>query len=256
MHCSIHTNIHPMLGFDWHLGTPGYPVPPVPMAHFVAQVLGGIINTDPSKDVLSHNFMTIKRGNDIGMFIGHVAPSILALLLPFGSGSKCEFGAFSVLTNGTPTAIAVGVYVGVNLNCADPIPGASVNGVVAPGTNMANFTLADFGASMLSVAVDIVFAALIDGFLKFAGKCAMSGICKLASRSSVVRGIAFHIATTDILSEGMVGGMFSNAVNYFVGSPVGSSVHENAPGNIPGNMINREIQNMMSNHYNQGTQIN
>jgi len=257
MYCSIHTNIHPMLGCDWHLGTLAPVVPPVPMPHFVAQVLGGIINVEgPSKDVLSHNFLTIKRGSDIGMFIGHVSPSILAILLPLGSGSKCEFGAFSVMTNSTATAVAVGVYVGTNLNCADPIPGASVNAVVAPGTNMANFTLADFGASMLSAAVDIILSAIIDKVIGKLKDGAMAGIMKLASKSSVAKGIVLNVAITNILSGGIVDGMFDNAVNYLVGSPVGSSVHQNAPGNLPGSMVDRGIQNMMNNHYNQGVQIN
>ena len=257
MYCSIHTNIHPMLGVDWHLGTPGPPAPPVPMPHFVAQVLGGLMTSAQlAPTVLSHNFMVVKRGSDIGMGIGHVAANILFPILVLTSGSVSEFGAFSVQTAGTSTAIALGVYVGINLNCADPVPGASINGVVAPGCNMANFTMADFGASMLSVAADVAISGALNLLGGALAKGAMKGIVNVAGRVSVSAGLMTAITFSSKYGGGVAEQVIGKTIGFLGGSPVGPSVHENSPGNMPGNWTDNQIESMMENHYSQGESIN
>jgi len=157
MHCSIHTNIHPMVGMDLHNGiVPGVPPVPTPfMPHFVAQVLGGLnLKASLAKTVMSHNFITLQRGSDIGLGIGHVATNILFPLLVLTSSSVSEFGSFTVHLEGKPAAIAPLVLVGFNFNCYDPMPW-NTNLVVAPGCNMAGFSMADFITSMCSIAVNM-----------------------------------------------------------------------------------------------------
>ena len=157
MHCSIHTNVHPMVGMDLHNGiVPGVPPVPTPfMPHFVAQVLGGLnLKASLAKTVISHNFITLQRGSDIGLGIGHVATNILFPLLVLTSSSVSQFGSFTVQLEGKPAAIAPLVYVGFNFNCYDPVPW-NTNLVVAPGCNMAGFNYADYVASMVSIALSM-----------------------------------------------------------------------------------------------------
>lgn len=245
-----------MLGVDWHMGTPGPPAPPVVMPHVVAQVLGGLMTSAQlAPTVQSHNFLVVQRGSDIGMGIGHVAPNILFPLLVLTSGSVSEFGAFSVQSGGTSTAIAVGVYVGMNLNCADPVPGASINGVIAPGCNLANFTMADFGASMLSVAVDVAVSGAINLLGGALAKGAMSGVARLAGRFSVSAGLTTALVFSSKFGGGVAEQVFGKVIGVFVGSPVGPSAGP-APGNWPGNYSDQQIESMMENHYSQGETIN
>lgn len=157
MHCSIHTNVHPMVGMDLHNGIiPGMPPVPTPMMpHFVAQVLGGLnLKASMAKTVLSHNFISLQRGSDIGLGIGHVATNLLFPLLVLTSSSVSQFGSFTVHLEGKPAAIAPLVYAGFNFNCYDPVPW-NTNLVVAPGCNMAGFNFADYVASMVSVAISM-----------------------------------------------------------------------------------------------------
>lgn len=247
-----------MLGVDWHMGTPGPPVPPFPIPHIVAQVLGGLMTAAQlAPKVHSHSFLVVKRGSDIGMGVGHIplAPSFLAILLPFGSGSVSEFGAFSVQSEGAATAIALGVYVGINLNCSDPIPGASVNGVIAPGCNLANFTMADFGASMLSVAADIAITAVINGVLGAAFKGALNGVAGIANRISVSTGLTTALILSSKSGQ-LTTGAVESALGFFVGSPMGASADQDSIGNMPGNWTDRRIDDMMNNHYSNGEQLN
>ncbi|PKA97585.1 hypothetical protein B0O79_1251 [Flavobacteriaceae bacterium MAR_2009_75] len=256
MYCSIHTNIHPMLGVDWHMGTPGPPAPPVLMPHFVAQILGGLMTSAQlATTVLSHNFMVVKRASDIGMGIGHVAPNILFPILVLTSGSVSEFGAFSVQSGGTSTAIAPGIYVGINLNCSDPVPGASINGVIAPGCNLAGFNLADFGASMLSVAADVTISGVINLLGGALTKGAMKGIAGLAGKISVSSGLMVAVVLSTEFGGGVAEQVIGKAIGVFVGSPVGPSVGP-APGNWPGNQTDAAIESMMENHYAQGESMN
>ena len=157
MHCSIHTNVHSMVGMDLHNGiVPGVPPVPTPfMPHFVAQVLGGLnLKASLAKKVMSHNFITLQRGSDIGLGIGHVATNLLFPILVLASSSASQFGSFTVHLEGKPAAIAPLVYVGFNFNCYDPAPW-NTNLVVAPGCNMAGFNFADFVASMVSIVLSI-----------------------------------------------------------------------------------------------------
>ncbi len=167
MHCSIHTNIHPMLGLDLHMGSPAPITPPVLMPHITAQVLGGIVGSAKLvPTVLSHNFITLNQGSDIGMGIGHIplGPNWLFWLYPLTSGSVSHFGSFSVLSGNKPTAAAIIpipiIGLGINMNCSSPcnLPGGRV---IAPGCNMVGLGMADVFAGTISMALDaaVSFAA-------------------------------------------------------------------------------------------------
>ncbi|MGB1308467.1 MAG: hypothetical protein ACPG6B_06130, partial [Oceanihabitans sp.] len=175
MHCSLHTNIHPMVGVDLHNGIiPGTPPVPTPfMPHFVSQVLGGLnLKASLATKVMSHNFITLQRGSDIGLGIGHVATNLLFPILVLASSSVSQFGSFTVHLEGKPAAIAPLVYVGFNFNCFDPAPW-NTNLIVAPGCNMAGFSLADYVASMVSIALSIAVGFVCNA--AFGGLTSASG---------------------------------------------------------------------------------
>ena len=180
-----------MLGMDIHLGTPGPPAPPVPMPHFVAQLLGGLPVVGSAKlvpTVLSHNFIALNQGTDIGMGIGHVASNILFPLYVLTSSSTSFFGSFSVLSGGKPTAAASDIYLNRNLNCAQPLS-MPTGMVVAPGCNMVGLSLTDYLAGIANMAVSMGISFIggkIGGYI--AGK-AMSGITTLVGKFSVSAGL-------------------------------------------------------------------
>lgn len=171
MDCAILINIHPMVGVDWHdtLPPPVPPPSPIPSPHFVFQVLNGL-NTSvmKSSDVLSHGFQVIKRGSDIGMGIGHVAANYLFPIHVLTSGSKSEFGAYTVLVNNNPVAIACLVYVNLNLNCqgptTPPVVPLPTGIVIAPSCNMAGFKMGDFLAGLFAMVFDMALQGLLNYF--------------------------------------------------------------------------------------------
>ncbi len=213
MYCSILTNIHPMIGVDIHMGTPGPPAPPVTMPHFVAQVLGGLNTTAKLvPTVHSHNFIVLNQGTDIGPGIGHVAANILFPIYVLTSKSISNFGSFTVLSGGNPTAAAIGVYVNPNLNCGQPLS-TPTGMVVAPGCNMVGITFAEFMAGMISLTVGMALSFIfgkIGGAV--AGKItgvAFAGIANIAGRISVSAGLsaACVLSTTFVrkVAEEVVG---------------------------------------------------
>ena len=176
MNCSIHTNIQPMIGMDLHMGSPAPITPPVLMPHITAQVLGGLnLSAKLVPKVLSHNFITLNQGSDIGMGIGHVplGPNWLFGLYILTSGSTSHFGSFSVLSGGSPTAAAIlpipFVGLGINMNCSSPL-NLPVGRVIAPGCNTVGVGMADVFAGAISMAIDaaVSFAAgkIGSGFIK------------------------------------------------------------------------------------------
>ncbi len=253
MHCSIHTNIHPMVGVDLHNAVlPAVPpAPPLPapfMPHIVAQVLGGLnITAATTKTVFSHNFFTLQRGSDIGPFIGHVPlpANILFPLLILTSGSISEFGAFSVLSEGKAVAIAPLIYVGFNYNCYDPVPW-NTNLVIAPGTNMAGFNMADFCASLVSIAFDLALSFA-------AGKVAKGLAGQIASKVSLGNAVldpfVRSINTSQFLGEAL-----EATIGAFTGSPVGYSF-TSLPG-FAGNETDSLIDTVMNEYYQDGPLFN
>lgn len=253
MHCSIHTNIHPMLGLDLHNGVlPAVPpAPPVPvpfMPHIVAQVLGGLNFTAAiTKTVHSHNFLTVQRGSDIGPFIGHVPmpANILLPLLYLGSGSVCEFGAFSVLSEGKAIAIAPLIYAGFNYNCYDPVPW-NTNLVIAPGCNMAGFNFADFFASLVSVAFDLALSFVT-------GKVAEGIAGQIASRVSLGNAVLDPFVNSLQTTE-FLGNALEYTVGLFTGSPLGYDISA-LPG-FGGNETDELIDTVMNEYYQDGPLFN
>ncbi|MDO6597314.1 hypothetical protein Q4512_10355 [Oceanihabitans sp. 2_MG-2023] len=257
MHCSIHTNIHPMLGADIHLGTPGPPVVPVPMPHFVAQLLGGLqTSAKIQPTIMSHNFLVLNRGSDIGMGIGHVAGNILFPILVLTSGSVSEFGAFSVLSGGQPTAIAPLIYAGLNLNCSDPIPMNSINTVIAPGTNMAGFNFSDYLASVLSFAVDVFITGVANLIGAGLGKAAMGGTARLAGHFSVSAGLMTSVLFSHSFSGQVISSVVESTIGFFVGSPIGPAASENSPLSWVGDQADTQINEYMNDYYSQGENLN
>jgi len=170
MNCSILINVHGMIGVDWHdtLLPPAIPAP-VPSPHFVAQFLNGLgLGVTKSIKVKSHGFDVIKRGSDIGMGIGHVAANVLFPIHVIASGSKSEFASFSVKVENTPIAIACAVYVNFNLNCQGPstapVMPMPTGIVIAPGCNMAGFSLGDFFGSLFCMITDMLIQYAINKF--------------------------------------------------------------------------------------------
>lgn len=251
MYCSIHTNIHPMIGVDFHVGTPGPPVPPAPnIPHFVAQVLGGLnITAKLVPTVLSHNFIVINQSSDIGMGIGHVAPNILFPLYVLTSSSISNFGSFTVLSGGKPTAAAIGVYVNMNLNCGQPV-NTPTGMVVAPGCNMVGLSFAEFMAGMASIAVNMAISYVAG---KIGGKIgekvsgwAMSGICNIAGRVSVSAGLM----SAAVLSTKFV----SKVVEEVIGAPIGQLI--GGPAGAVGDFITEEMNEAILPNYSRGELVN
>lgn len=247
--CSILTNIHPMLGVDWHMGTPGPPVVPVLMPHFVAQVLGGLPVVGSAKlvpTVLSHNFITLNQGTDIGMGIGHVATNILFPLYVITSSSASHFGSFSVLSGGQPTAAAMGVYVNSNLNCAQPL-NMPTGLVIAPGCNMVGLSPADYLAGLAHMAVSMAISFIGGKIGSFLGGGAMKGIAALAGKFSVSAGLMAAFT--------LYGTKFGNKVaSEIIGTPIGMFL--SLPAGKLGDYINNEINDALMPNYSQGELLN
>ena len=255
MYCSILTNIHPMIGVDIHMGTPGPPAPPVTMPHFVAQVLGGLNTTAKLvPTVHSHNFIVLNQGTDIGPGIGHVAPNILIPIYILTSKSSSNFGSFTVLSGGNPTAAAIGVYVNMNLNCGQPVS-TPTGIVVAPGCNMVGITFAEFLAGMVTIAVNMAISFLLDrlgkrlGMDRLTGKLsdyAIGAVANIAGRVSVSAGLMVACAGTTAFVKSVVNEVMGAAVAQFTG--MGEDAANDA-------IINNWNETMLPT-YNQGELLN
>lgn len=235
MYCSILTNIHLMLGRDIHLGTIGPPDPPKPMPHYVAQVLGGLnLSAKLVPSVSSHNFIVLNQGSDIGMGIGHVAPNILFPIYVLTSSSTSNFGSFTVLSGDKPTAVALGVYVNMNLNCGQPV-NTPTGMVIAPGCNMIGMTFGEILAGLVSIAVNMAISFALDrlGKVNFGKKFnkkwgleimqgkmadyAIQGVAKIAGRMSVSAGLMFACVGTTKFVKDVVFEVMGSAIAQFTG---------------------------------------
>lgn len=250
MYCSILTNIHPMIGVDIHPGTLGPPDPPKPMPHFVAQLLGGL-NTKAKlvPSVMSHNFIVLNQGTDIGMGIGHVAPNIFFPLYVLTSSSSSNFGSYTVLSANNPTAAAVGVYVNINLNCGGPLS-TTTGMVVAPGCNMVGITLADFVAGLFSnlvgVAISFVSGSIAGGLSKVGSKVGTNLVGNIVGKFSATRGLQYSLimalSGVDDVTEEIV----STAIGEFLSSP----------GSVVGDFVGDQINKAMIPNYTGGERLN
>ena len=173
--CALLLDLHGMLGVDIHdnlLPPPVGPVPPT-VPHAVFQALGLISftaqKTNIPPNVSAWTRPIILRGSDIGPLIPHIPippmPNIKLLTIIPGSGSKSEFGCFTVHAKGKPVATAFpAVYGTLNLNCQGPttVPLPLLTGiVVAPNTVFAGMSLGDIIASVISLYIDIILQAIM-----------------------------------------------------------------------------------------------
>jgi|SRR5690554_4358356 len=231
MNCSIHTNIHPMIGLDLHMGSPAPAITPVPMPHITAQVLGGL-NTSAKlvPKVLSHNFITLNQGTDIGIGIGHVplAPNWLFGLYILTSGSVSHFGSFSVLSGGAPTAAAIlpipFVGIGINMNCSSPL-NLPVGRVIAPGCNTVGVGPSDVLASSISMAIDaaVSFAAgkIGSGLIKGAHR-AVPAVARKAASARLIGPLITNInRSTDKVAQKVAQKVSKEAVEEIIGGAIG-----------------------------------
>jgi hypothetical protein len=160
--CNLLMQYHPMMGIDIHDAL----VPPspktIPMPHLVFACLkAGIWGVTPATlDNLTvkctpQDAEVMSRGTDIGPFIPHIAPDLLAPLYTLTSASKSEFGAHSVKAPQGPVAVASSQTFNLNLNCAGastpPLPSGFV---LAPNTVLAGMTPGDFVAGLVGMVAD------------------------------------------------------------------------------------------------------
>jgi hypothetical protein len=220
--CHVLLPIHPMVGCDFHNAIQTPPLPPVPMApHFVCQIMNGL-NTCAATvpKVLAHSFMTMNRGTDIGMGIGHVSiPPVVNILIPImilGSGSVAEFGAFTVLSGGSPIATACipsppfsPVGMNINLNCGTvPTP---TGGVIAPNTVLAGMKFGDYLASVVAMGMDFIMQVVAS---KICGKIVGGTQFESLIGKATTWPIVIKFAEEEITRLG---------VGWWVGSPIGYS---------------------------------
>ena len=250
MYCSIHTMAHPMVGVDLHNGISAT-IPPAPLPflpHIVGQLLGGtgVLSTAAiSSDVASYGIPVIQRASDIGMFIPHIptGPNILAPLLFLTSGSVCEFGAFSVQANNKPLAIAPLIQFGFNFNCYDPVMW-NTNMVIAPGLNLANFTLADMIASLVSVVVDLAISAVFTNMFKLTSPITSGLVGKMCASSAFSNSIF-----KDLVKEGLTASV-NAAISVAIGTPAG--IGSNSNDYSSGAFFDQQIDESMTAYYENG----
>lgn len=252
MMSGVYHVLHLMVGVDYHdTWPPGSPAPVGPTPHVASQFQGGLNltaqHTGLGKMVLSHNLPVIKRGSDIGPFIGHVgAPNLMLPIILVASGSVAEFGSFTVHVQNSPTAAAIGVMVGINLNCqgptAPPLP-LPTSVVTAVTTNFVGISLLDAMLSLVSMGADMIVGAIANKLGAAIGK----GLGNLAMKVIPLR---------YVFMAGIVASRFPTAAQYasqaggyvigtFVtGSPVGYSPGYTPMGGVYGNLRENALQSM------------
>jgi hypothetical protein len=251
--------MHPMFGVDLHDGIP----PPGPvvvpnMPHFVAAMMKWALPTSkPTPTVLGPLGPLMKQGTDIGNFIPHIAVDYLALMFTAGSGSKSEFGASTVLSEGDPTAAALLLVLNLNLNCCGPTCAPLPSGfVIAPNTVSVGMTLGDILGGLLAGATDCLiqfglnrfFASnmMSKFFVRLQGPLTRLLIPNAPRFTSLVT--AFFGQSSRILSNPVIANTLGNilpalAQTFFVGSPLGYSP-DHAPANWAAGEVNAGAQSI------------
>jgi len=232
MMCAVLKHFHPMLGVDLHdtIPPPGPAVVPnIPHYVVAAMQLGpwGAVTGKSRTDVLTASYgKTMIRGTDIGFLIPHISsPHYLLPVIIIGSASKSEFGASSVITADGPVAVAILLFVGVNLNCCGKsCPPLPLGRVLAFTTHMTGFTLGDFFAGLITMVVD--------GAVQY-------GLNQIFGPSSPEAGTAWSLMTP------YIGYTLSNLAEPMaligllgVGSPLGWSPEHSVVGGYGGNLTN------------------
>ncbi len=169
--CSLLEIRFPTISIDLHdTVIPPFFGPPIPTPYFWVQVLSGLMfaTVKMTTSVYSRNYPFTQRGSDIGNLIVHVGNPV-NILLPFiilGSGSKTEFGSFSVLAEGKPVSAAFPFITGtLNLNCqgpSKPLAPLPTGNVIAPNTNMVGMKIADILVSLTLMIIDMGIQAAVN----------------------------------------------------------------------------------------------
>ncbi len=236
---SIHKIVDIMLGTDIHdLIPPVVPPPPPTPAPSVEvfSLLGlgvpGLIKMEPT--VLTHSFPVIQHGSDIGPMIPHVSIPPANILTPIhmlASGSKSEFGAFTVMAKNKPLAVAFPLIIigKLNLNCqgptTPPLPLPTAN-VMSPGLNFAGIKLGDIIASYAGMFLDMAIGFVI-GKIAGLGGSAISALASKALAKCTSQAIVVQFLKSKPFME-LIGGVATTL--FGTGSPTGWAAPWNAYG--------------------------
>jgi hypothetical protein len=170
--------IQPIVGTDMHKTIP----PPLPTPPFAPHIvvwgegwsqktgfMWAVANSQAAspesgvpKPVALCMGYAIGRGHDAGPHPGHIWPNILLPLIMVGAGSKSQFASGTVSHPKGNMAIAVALFVNLNLDCQDfPIPPLPTGVVMAfLSTVEAGFTLGDFLGGLFSMLIDMAITWL------------------------------------------------------------------------------------------------
>lgn len=170
----------PVIGVDPHEVTVPFPPFEMILPYVTLHIMGGTFYGLPVVgSSLSQRNMTlmgpfVQQGSDVGWLHPHIGfPSISLILIWIFSSSTSPFGASTVLVEDNPAGAALMVYVGLNVNCGDPIS-FPTGFPIAYNTTMVGMSLGD----LLSGFLDIFMSMAMDG--------AMIGIGKLAGKAKKV----------------------------------------------------------------------
>jgi len=248
--------MHPMIGVDFHDGVP----PPGPvvvpkMPHFVAAMMKWALPTSkPAPKVLGPLGPLMKQGTDIGNFIPHIAVEYLAVLYTATSGSKSEFGASTVLSQGDPTAAAILLVVNMNLNCSGPsLPPVPLGFVIAPNTVSVGMTLGDVLGGLFAMATDSIIQYGLNKlfssnmmskfFVRLQGplvRALIPNAPRFTSLVTVLFGQSSRILSNPVVAN-TLGNLIPTGLGVLMGSPLGYSP-KLAPTNMGAGKVNELAQ--------------
>jgi len=162
---------HPMLGVDMHIPWPlGSPTPaPTAVPYRTGAMLRWVtdLTVRYAPTTLSVEGYSMVRETDIGPGIPHVGvPSYLTPIDMLFSSSKSYFGTSeTVVTDQTGSpgdlAVAVGCVVNLNWNCGTVAP-LGIGVVLAPSSNVASMSLADFLKGLFQFALEFAIQLAIN----------------------------------------------------------------------------------------------
>jgi len=245
--CNVLRAYHIMIGCDFHdLWPPGTPTPAGVGPHpCVAPLIGTTATSKYGSTVHGHSDWTMLRGTDIGPLIPHIplVPNVLIAPIILLSGSKSEFGASSVLVEGKPIAIAVGVKVNINLNCCGPVkrPPLPTGLVLTFNTIEANVTLGDVLAGAAAMVVDAAIEWGINLVFNGIGNRFFGPLSDFYNK--VFFGRVFNVLARGRAGEYLYKGIFYSLPllvgSTLTGSPLGYAPDWSPAGGVLGNQIDK-----------------
>ena len=199
-----HLRWHPFIGMCWHDGIIAA-VPPVPtpkMPHVTFNVLNGLflgaLPSDSAEGVVQGpgGIPFMGRTNDAGFITPHVSipPNnfLLPLTILFGS-SESMMGSSKVKIRCTNLIFGEDEYdlsactipvipLSTNFGCNDPLF-VPLDMVISPNTVVVELTLMD----LLTMLVDLIIAALIEGVMELGGAAVKKGFKKVKAKRSAAK---------------------------------------------------------------------